>query len=858
MVTGLRPCSACQPVTFGVPFPKGTLPTADALTLLDEAGNPLPLQTSALAHWSDGTVKWALLDSLLLAEHGSRLRLEIRPGVGPDRPGRSAVHVRQARDETVVDTGAAVFHVGHKTLQPLARVVLGGIDVLDTAASRVVLTDAADREETPPVAAVTVEAEGPVRATIRLEGAFRGKVRARFVARLWFFAGTGLVRVRLTVHNPRRARHRGGLWDLGDRGSMFFRDLSLELALRSEAAPRTTWSAELGQTPGAASGVPLEIYQDSSGGANWRSTNHVNRHGKVPCSFRGYHVRIGDQEHHGLRASPLLVLAGDHGSVSVGFPDFWQQFPKALEAQDGRLRVRLFPRQFGDSFELQGGEQKTHTCWMNFAPPPTPALHELGWVHDPARVRATPQWVARSGTVAQLVPAAEDPDARLQTFLEEVIRGDNSIWARREVIDEFGWRNYGDVYADHEALHYPGPPPVISHYNNQYDLLYGALLQYFRTGDAAWYDLAAPLARHVVDIDVYHTREDKAAYNGGLFWHTDHYRDAATATHRTFSSANAGPNVRAYGGGPGNAHNYTTGLLHYHYCTGDRDARDAVLSLADWVINMDDGAQTIFGWIDDGPTGLATYNGEPVFNGPGRGSGNSVNALLDAWLLTADPKYLQKTEALIRRVIHPADDVESRDLLNVEPRWSYTVFLSVLARYLALKAEVGQLDSMYAYARASLVRYATWMLGNEVPHFQHPEKLEFPTETWAAHDFRKANVLRFAAVHADKPLSARFLQRGHELADRAWRDLLGFPSRTVTRAVAIMMIEGPKDCFFRVRPRMPAPAVPGTADFGKPRPFAYQKARVLASLNTARGLARAGLRLMDPRHWWRLRYWPHR
>ena len=48
-------------------------------------------------------------------------------------------------------------------------------------------------------------------------------------------------------------------------------------------------------------------------------------------------------------------------------------------------------------------------------------------------------------------------------------------------------------------------------------------MQFLRTGDARWWRLMDDLARHVRDIDIYHTREDKAAYNGGLFWHTNHY-----------------------------------------------------------------------------------------------------------------------------------------------------------------------------------------------------------------------------------------------------------------------------------------------------------------------------------------------
>ena len=259
--------------------------------------------------------------------------------------------------------------------------------------------------------------------------------------------------------------------------------------------------------------------------------------------------------------------------------------------------------------------------------------------------------------------------------------------SRREIIDEYGWRNFGEVYADHEAEHYEGPAPVISHYNNQYDLVNGLLLQYLRTGDARWFELCESLARHVIDIDIYHTTQDKAAYNGGMFWHTNHYRDAATSTHRAYSRHNYRPGDPFAGGGPSSNHNYSTGLLHYHYMTGDPNAREAVISLADWVVNMDDGEQSVFGILDPTPTGNATYPGEPNYQGPCRGAGNSINVLIDGWLLTGRRAYLDKAETLIRRVSHPDDDIPGRNLLNVEPRWSYTVFLSSVSRYLSVKAE---------------------------------------------------------------------------------------------------------------------------------------------------------------------------
>ena len=199
---------------------------------------------------------------------------------------------------------------------------------------------------------------------------------------------------------------------------------------------------------------------------------------------------------------------------------------------------------------------------------------------------------------------------------------------------------------------------------------------------------------------------------------------------------------------------------------------------------------------------------------PGRG--NSVNVLIDGWLLTGRRAYLDKAECLIRRVSHPDDDIPGRNLLNVEPRWSYTVFLSSVSRYLSVKAELGELDFMYAFARETLLRYAEWMLDHEKPYFDQLEKLEFPNETWAAQEFRKANVLRLAASHADQPIRSALLRRGDELAERAWSDLYGFVSRTSARAVALVLIEGTRSSCLASHPPRPAPPPTQHFDFGRP------------------------------------------
>jgi hypothetical protein len=174
----------------------------------------------------------------------------------------------------------------------------------------------------------------------------------------------------------------------------------------------------------------------------------------------------------------------------------------------------------------------------------------------------------------------------------------------------------------------------------------------------------------------------------------------------------------------------------------------------------------------------------------------------------------------------------------------------VLSRYLDLKAEIGQVDAAYAYARASQLRYTGWMVEHEQPYFDQAEKMEYPTETWAAQELRKANVLRLAARHADEPLRSRLLTRGTELADRAWADLYRFPSRTTARPLALVLVEGTRDAFFRHRTPPPVPRPDRAYDFPPPENFVSQKRRVLSRLRSPLGLARTLLGLADVRKWW--------
>jgi hypothetical protein len=442
-----------------------------------------------------------------------------------------------------------------------------------------------------------------------------------------------------------------------------------------------------------------------------------------------------------------------------------------------------------------------------------------------------------------LTPVAESCEPGYESLVSSAIDGTDTFEHKRERIDEYGWRNFGDIYADHEAMRHRASPPLVSHYNNQYDAIAGFAIQFMRSGDLRWWSSMEELASHVVDIDLYHTTEDRTAFSGGQFWHTAHHTDAGRSTHRTYPRTAGLP-----GGGPSNEQNYATGLLLHYLLTGCEASRAAVLQLAEWVLAMDDGRRTVFRWLSQGDTGLASATNSTEYHGPGRGAGNSILTLMHAYRLTRDAKYLDKAESLIRRCINPGDDLDRRNLLDAERRWSYTVFLQVVGKYLDDKWLMNQLDERYYYARASLLHYARWTAAHEYPYLEKPEILEFPNETWTAQDVRKSEVFALAARDAAGDERQRFLERSDFFYRSSLDTLLASPNRTLARPVVLMLSYGHAvQAIRRAPPRVSTgsepTAFPPPEVFEPQKTVAIRRAKVLAVVLVVAAIALALLLL---------------
>ena len=793
-----------EPVTFGVPFPCGEVWPETVFKVVDSKGRVLPYGLTVSAMWHDGSIKWGLFDLQVSLQANADLAIEIT-----EDPSRSTEN-ETAEIQISENSGQLeIVNLGHKLTISCERELIinrggeqGRFFLLDRELDRwpcIIDTWALVHDSF-------------LKKTLEFNGAFtRGHIDAgmRYVCRIHIYAGKPWLKLEFCAKNPKAAYHPGGAWDLGDKNSYFFKEMGFVWQRSSgDGWERAFYVPEFDRYQDVKfCQTDFCIYQDSSGYDNWQSNNHIDKDGKLTVSFKGYNVlENGVAESVGDHALPFAgVFSSENKGLFCYCDFFWQNFPKAVAVKKDRLVLSMFPLKHDRCYELQPGEQKTHTFFTGECNPAE--TDQFLWLTYPLVALIDPPHSFKCFLRPRPVPV-QDANESADTFLyeeyvDQAIQGDHAFYQKNVKMDEFGWRNFGDVAADHEAVFFKGSNTFISHYNNQYDVIKGGVLQFLRSGQPQWFKMAKHMADHVADIDIYHTTEDKYQLNQGMFWHTDHHLDAATSSHRTISICHRTLKPeQSFGGGPAPDHNYSTGFLYLYWLTGERLYYESVLDLASNIDRLIQGPDTLCevclkairaavqklrGTNRDDPR---NYQVIFKFNGPGRASGNALNTLLDAYLLTSKKHYLDQAEKLIGMCVSPKDDFDRMDLLNVELRWMYTIFLQALGRYLEIKKSMKSFDNQFRYARAVLVNYAGWMADNEYPYLEKPEILEFPNETWAAQEIRKSDIFAIAAWYAPEGLKEQFVEKSHFFYKKVFKQLQQFETRYYTRPLAIVMTNG--------------------------------------------------------------------
>lgn len=774
-VVHVRAVTRAQHVGFGLPCKKGLVKSPEAVRLVQD-GNVLDAFCQDRGRWPDGSIRWLWCEALVSHDgHIDLAQAESSVQLGADLVGS----LRSELQKPALDA-PAFLHLASTNLTEVP-VRLG-----------VRIKFKGEQQYQVPGNLKLKARNAGGNQTLDVTGAFpwAGK-RLEFAASILFCIASGQMNLSIRLHNPEAAVHPDGCWDLGDAASAYIDDFVLTFDWPDSRCTLTVADAVLGAT--ISTEQQFMLTQSASGGEHWQSPIHWDANRELTVKSNGYTlVDAAGLNQSGLRAQPRLLYSNSAAAIAVELLHFWENFPITVDSEHGQTQWHLFPQ----ATELQGGESKT---WQFRLALPTDSVSTISagsldqlWS---ARIRYNVDYLNQSGVLPHL--QLDSGQRAFADLIDIGIDATEGFKAKRERIDVYGWRNFGDLYADHETHGLPPQPYFISLYNNQYDPLMGMTLQYLQSGDDRWLELFEPLNRHLQDIDIYDTEKDKAEYNGGLFWHTNHYLPAETCSHRSYSKHHTAvyDNFSA-GGGPGGQHCYTTGLMLQYHLFGDLGAGQRVTQLSRWVRRFYNGNGTLldrsfrFLTIDLKAAGFCNIgNKAPGFRYPlDRGTGNYLVALLDAFEVTQDSALMDEVAFVIRNTCHPAEDLSTRNLLDVENAWFYTVFLQAVARFLFLKNSFGQQDADFAYARACLLNFARWMRDNERFYLDRPEILEFPNDTWCAQDLRKATIYAAAAsLEPDAESRRAYLTARDNVVDYVRNRLNTSVERGYARILALLM-----------------------------------------------------------------------
>ena len=813
-----------QKFHVGSPLPKGLFVTTQCLNIVNAKGDVVNAHIKPVQLWPDLSIKWISVEGILNLPFAANETLYIT-NKQPVTALKRIDWVKQIENKLHINTnnGAVVVQLDELLSINVCEQVQA-LACIETEIEGVHITEKPSDVSTQ-YEVVFTSLQQPLlckvkqTAVIKLAQDNSDNIHLSTMQPLKvcadttiYFADTSIF-TNLSVHNTNAIVHHNGQWDLGNENSVKLKRFAVKLAHSSTSQTMQLQTSQISHSPDLLAQQNLntknfdqfELVQYSSGGKNWNSENHVASNNNVGLKHKGAlgTIALGDtsEQIQQDRPSPLIQLTLSNNILSIMPEHFWQKYPMGINSNSALTTIDFADPRSGCQVEVQPGEIKSHDIAFSLGIPHTHAGLTL-CSHYALDIDNLEQSQAKPFINKHLCE---------HTLMQVVGASSDAKWfEKRELVDEYGWRNFGDLYADHEAAGYEGDGIFVSHYNNQYDPLFGFVKQWMLTQDASFKVLAQDLFDHIIHIDIYHTQHDKPEYNQGLFWHTDHYVPAKTATHRTYSELQEmGVYMdHAGGGGPGAHHCYSSGLALYYLMSGDERAKQATVGLGQWMRNIYEGDGTLLGLIlqvKNANSLRIPFSQKPLLgNGTGiarnpfnntypldRGTGNYINLMLDCFETTLQKSYFEHAQYIIANTISEHDDISLRNFEDVENTWYYVVLLQAVAKYLAIVSQHITLDDTtfvdlqkVTMVHNAFIHYANWMTENEQPYLANKDVLEYPNDTWTGQDLRKIHVLLCAYELTGEQ---NILDKVQALSEVIYPALLNSNENSFTRIQALIM-----------------------------------------------------------------------
>ena len=513
-----------EPVTMGVPLPKGRVTDVTRLRLTDAAGM-LPCQFTETARWLDGkSVKWVLLNfKTSVAAKGKK---SYALSLGGPTALDTRLSARQSGDLVTVDTGRIKFTVRGKNFNGFheawfdptgkGNFTPGNQVVSATKTSGCVAgSKGVDHfSALDPDGKVGIERQGPMEVVVKAEGSHKknGKL-LDYIVRFHAYADSPIVRVAHTF-----------VCRQGEQPADVFPMDAVEFVVPTSLAGGLVHAGlEDGKS---VSGAELTVLQHTSDDLSVTSGEKTLATGK-------------GKSRKAMSTGWIDVRKGKLG-LAAGVRWFWQLHPKSLSVdKNGVLTVGLIPRQAlrtGDAdkdkriqqpFDVYMGQSRTHyvTFLFHDGMPAGQLATFFTGTQKPLLAMAPLRYYGRDtaalGYIAESDRALFTDEQWQQVRTYDKNLADSIVSINRKIdghtythtTDSYGLYAWGDVF--HWGWKDKGKSPkdsfewYLSWAGNYYDFPNACLVQFLRTGDWRFYDRFEPHTLHVADVFTCHYHPKK-------------------------------------------------------------------------------------------------------------------------------------------------------------------------------------------------------------------------------------------------------------------------------------------------------------------------------------------------------------
>jgi hypothetical protein len=560
-----------------LPLAKGAFRGTPPVSIADSHGKAVPVQSELLTRWPDGSPR--ALHATFPATSGV-----YQATIGKGGPPSTGIKLtRRGKDKVVVTNGRLTALVGGTGL--VESITLGGKQMIGSGGIEVRVVDGQQRAFTATACQdvkTTVELEGALRSIITLAGkcALGKETFLNFRLRFEFLAGVEGFSLAYAFFNL-------------ERGQDFFdvRAIELELYLADARKPQHT------------------VYQHSYG--------LFSTLGRIVTTPQTFDVRVddskaqayvhnsealGDEHNYPFYLNPPCNRVDNWGVVSDGpramlvdMDDFHLLRPKSLVLEGNGARFGVWPAWAG-KLDLQQGRSRQLTVRVAFSDRGAPKdqseailagtrLRDVWRGQLPHKVYADAQFFDQG----RVLPYRPDENPRFEQWLSGMSTNLNTIATFFDLGDTPD-SGYQSTYipVGGRIRHIRGPELGPRYYaaglhnamtryntltgfepvwvNNEYDVLFALGTEFLRTANLSIFQKLRWFSRHTIDVDFLHYSDHKWLHRA---------QPAHSERHTT---------TGAYP-----SHFWTQGLAQYYMLTGDPDALEVIIALADKTIeNLED------------------------------------------------------------------------------------------------------------------------------------------------------------------------------------------------------------------------------------------------------------------------------